>query len=282
MKHVRFPCPSLSPRVCSNSCPLSQWCHLTISSSITPFSPCPQSFPASGAFPDAFHIRWVKRWSPSFSISPANECSGLTELDYAGLNLYKLWEFWLTFMPWIFNCRQNQERSYSLLHTQTALFSVCSIGWIIPQVDHKLGLQMVEILWKTWVEKLQNRGHVISKLCWVQELEMEWSCQGSARKLGSRRRYPDRWFLVFLIPFLWCRRLIQHCLGVHFRRDQSQLSPAIEKGPGSLPYWGCFVLEILVDFSNWPFGLLVLLLSLCFKISLLRFKFPNKEQARKP
>ena len=44
------PCPSLSPGVCSNSCPFSQWCYLTISSSAAPFS-CPQSFPASGSFP---------------------------------------------------------------------------------------------------------------------------------------------------------------------------------------------------------------------------------------
>ena len=51
LQHVRFPCPSLSPRVCSNSCPLSQWCHPTISSSVTYFSSHPQSFPASGSFP---------------------------------------------------------------------------------------------------------------------------------------------------------------------------------------------------------------------------------------
>ena len=46
-----FPYPSLSPRVCSNSCPLSQWCHPTISSSVDPLSSCPQSFPALGSFP---------------------------------------------------------------------------------------------------------------------------------------------------------------------------------------------------------------------------------------
>ena len=50
-QHARLPCPSLSPRVCSNSCPLSQWCHPTISSSDAPFSSCPQSFPASESFP---------------------------------------------------------------------------------------------------------------------------------------------------------------------------------------------------------------------------------------
>ena len=47
----RLLCPPLSPRVCSNSCPLTQWCHPTVSSSVTPFSSCPQSFPASGSFP---------------------------------------------------------------------------------------------------------------------------------------------------------------------------------------------------------------------------------------
>ena len=47
LQHVRLPCPSPSPRACSNSCPLSWWCHSTTSSSVTPF-PCPQSFPASG------------------------------------------------------------------------------------------------------------------------------------------------------------------------------------------------------------------------------------------
>ena len=50
-QHARPPCPSPIPRVHPNPCPLSQWCHPTISSSVVPFSPCPQSFPASGSFP---------------------------------------------------------------------------------------------------------------------------------------------------------------------------------------------------------------------------------------
>ena len=48
LKHTRLPYPSLSPRVCSNSCALSQWCNLTILSSLIPFSSCPQSFPHQG------------------------------------------------------------------------------------------------------------------------------------------------------------------------------------------------------------------------------------------
>ena len=51
LQHTRPPCPSLFPRICSNSCPLSQWCHPTILASAACFSFCPQSFPASGSFP---------------------------------------------------------------------------------------------------------------------------------------------------------------------------------------------------------------------------------------
>ena len=51
LQHIRLPCPSPTPRAYSNSCPLSQWYHPTISSSVVPFSSCLQSFPASGSFP---------------------------------------------------------------------------------------------------------------------------------------------------------------------------------------------------------------------------------------
>ena len=50
LQHARLLCPSPTPRACSNSCPLSQWCHPTISSSDIPFSSCLQSFPALGSF----------------------------------------------------------------------------------------------------------------------------------------------------------------------------------------------------------------------------------------
>ena len=51
LQHARLPCPSPTPRTCSNSCPSSHCCHPTISSSVVPFSFCPQSFPASGSLP---------------------------------------------------------------------------------------------------------------------------------------------------------------------------------------------------------------------------------------
>ena len=77
--HARLPSPSPTPGAYSNSCPSSRWCHPTISSSVIPFSSCPQSFPASGSFPMSqfFIIRWPKYWSFSFSISHSIEYSGL-------------------------------------------------------------------------------------------------------------------------------------------------------------------------------------------------------------
>ena len=51
LQHARPPCPSPAPGVYPNSCPLSRWCHPTISSSVVPFSSCLQSFPAPGSFP---------------------------------------------------------------------------------------------------------------------------------------------------------------------------------------------------------------------------------------
>ena len=81
LQDVKLTCPSPSPRICSNSCPLSRWCHSTILSSVIPFSCCLQSFPASGVFlmthqdESALCIRWPKYWI--FSISPSNVYSGL-------------------------------------------------------------------------------------------------------------------------------------------------------------------------------------------------------------
>ena len=60
LQHARPPCPSPTPRVHPNPCPSSQWCHPTISSSVVPFSSCPQSFPASGSFQMiSFRMDWL-------------------------------------------------------------------------------------------------------------------------------------------------------------------------------------------------------------------------------
>ena len=87
-QHGRPPCPSPTPRVHPNPCPLSRWCHPTISSSVVPFSSCPQSFPKSGSFQmSQLRIRWPKYWSFSFNISPTNEHPGLSSFRMDWLDL---------------------------------------------------------------------------------------------------------------------------------------------------------------------------------------------------
>ena len=79
-QHARPPCPSPTPRVYSNSCPSSQWCHPAIASSVVPFSSCLQSLPASRSFPMGQLFAWGGQGigvSVSFSVSPSNEHAGL-------------------------------------------------------------------------------------------------------------------------------------------------------------------------------------------------------------
>ena len=74
-QHSRLPCPSPTSRVHSNPCPLSRWCHPTISSSVISFSSCPQSFPTSGSFPMSQLFTWSGQSigvSASASVLPMN------------------------------------------------------------------------------------------------------------------------------------------------------------------------------------------------------------------
>ena len=89
LQHSRPPCPSANPGVHPNSCPPSWWHHPTISSSVIPFSSCPQSLPATGSFQmsQALHIRWPKYWSLRFNISPSNEHPGLVSFKMDWLDL---------------------------------------------------------------------------------------------------------------------------------------------------------------------------------------------------
>ena len=78
LQHARFPCPLPFPRGCSNSRPLSQWCHPTISSSVIPFSSCLQSFLVSGSFQMSQFFTWGDQsiGVSASVISPSNEYSG--------------------------------------------------------------------------------------------------------------------------------------------------------------------------------------------------------------
>ena len=87
-QHARPPCPSQTPGVHSNSCPLSQWCHPAILSSVVPFSSCLQSLPASGSFPMSQLFSWGgQSTGVSASASPSNEHPGLTSFRMDWLDL---------------------------------------------------------------------------------------------------------------------------------------------------------------------------------------------------
>ena len=85
LQHARPPCPSPTPRVYSNSCPLSRWCHPTV----VTFSSHLQSYPNIRVFSNesVLCIRWPKHWSVSFSICPSNEYSGLISFRMEQLDL---------------------------------------------------------------------------------------------------------------------------------------------------------------------------------------------------
>ena len=97
-QHTVITCPSLSPRVCSNSCPLSQWCHPTVSSSVAPSYF--QSSPESGrvfSCESTLHIRCPKCWIFSFSISSSNEYSRLISFRIDWFDLC----VWANAWPWV-------------------------------------------------------------------------------------------------------------------------------------------------------------------------------------
>jgi len=88
LQHAKPPCPSSTPGVHSNSRPSRWWCHPAISSSVIPFSSCPQSLPASVfSNKSTLRMRWPKYWSFSFSISPSKEHPGLISFRMDWLDL---------------------------------------------------------------------------------------------------------------------------------------------------------------------------------------------------
>ena len=122
LQHARPPCPSSTPGACSNSCPSSQWCHPTISSSVVPFSSCLQYFPRIQVFSSesVLRIRWPKYWSFSFNISPSNEYSGLISFRMDWLDLLAV---------------QGTLKSLLQHHSSKASILCCSAVYIV-QLSH--------------------------------------------------------------------------------------------------------------------------------------------------
>ena len=99
LQHARPPCPSSISRVHSNSCPSSQWCHPAISSSVIPFSSCPQSLTASGCFPMSQLFPWAGQ---SIGVSALASVLPVNTQDWSPLG----WTSWTSLSP-----RDSQESS---------------------------------------------------------------------------------------------------------------------------------------------------------------------------
>ena len=122
LQHTRPPCPSPTPGVYLNSCPLSRWCHPTIS--VVPFSSYLQSFPASGSFQMSQYQ--VEYWSFSFNISPSNEYSGLISFRVDWLSLLAV---------------QGTPRSLLQHHSSKASILPCSAFFIVHSHIHTWPLE---------------------------------------------------------------------------------------------------------------------------------------------
>jgi len=118
LQHARPPCPSPTPRVHSDSRPLSQWCHPDISSSVVPFSSCPQSLSASESFPMSQLFTWGGQSIGSFS------CSIISSKEYPGLISFRMdWLDLLAVQGTLKSLLQHHSSKASILR-RSAFFTV--------------------------------------------------------------------------------------------------------------------------------------------------------------
>ena len=126
LQHTRLSCPSPTPRACSNSSPLSQWYHSTISFSNALFSSCLQSFPASRSFLMS-QLFSSEYWSFSFSISPSSEYSGLMSFRMDWLDL-------LAVQGTLKSLFQHHSSKHQFFHTHLPLwFNSHTHAWLLEK-----------------------------------------------------------------------------------------------------------------------------------------------------
>ena len=125
LQHARPPCPSPTLRACSNSCPLSRWCHPTISSSVVPFSSCPQSFPASRSFQMS---QFFTSGGQSIGVSASTSVLPMNIQDWFPLG----WNYWISLLSKglsrVFSSTTVQKHQSRLIFSKSALYSHMKVG----------------------------------------------------------------------------------------------------------------------------------------------------------
>ena len=128
-QHSRLPCPLPTPRACSNSYPLSQWCHPTISSSVVLFNSCLQSFPASGSFPMS---QFFASGSQSIKVSASTPVLPMNIQDWFPLGLVGLISLLSKGLSRVFSSTTIQKHQF--FGTQPSLWSSSHIyTWLLEK-----------------------------------------------------------------------------------------------------------------------------------------------------
>ena len=148
LQHARLPYPSPTPKVYSNSCPLSRWSHPTIS--CPPLLLSPSIFPSIGVFSNesVLRTRWPKYWSCSFSISPSNEYSGLISFRMNWLDL-------LAVQGTLKSLLQHHSSKASILQHST---------FFIGQLSHPYMTTVKTIALTRWTFVGKERSLLLNKL----------------------------------------------------------------------------------------------------------------------
>ena len=137
-QHTRPPCPSPTPRVYPNPCPSSWWCHPAISSSVIPFSYCPQSFPASGSFPMSQLFAWGGQ---SIRVSASTSVLPMNTQDWSPL----VWTSWISL----------QSKGFSRVFSNTTYMYIYTDVYIYHHNQDKLNVSHSLLQHGYWPERLR-------------------------------------------------------------------------------------------------------------------------------
>ena len=185
-QHARPPCPSPAPGVHSDSCPSSRWCLPAISSSVVPFSSCPQSLPASGSFPMSQLFSWGGQ---SIGVSASASVLPMNTQDWSPLG----WTHWISLQS------KGLTRVFSNTHhSSKALILQCSAFFTV-QLSHPYMTTGKTIAWtrRTFVGKVISllfnmlSSLVISFLLRSKRLLISWLQSPSAMILEPKKIKSD-------------------------------------------------------------------------------------------
>ena len=165
-QHARPPCPSPTPGVYTNPCPLTQWCHPTISSSVIPFSSCPQSFPALGSFQIS---QLSASGGQSIGVSSSTSVLPMNTQDWSPLG----WTGWISLQSKGLSSLFQHYSSKALILWHSAFFIVKAV--VFPVVMYGC---------ESWIiKKAECRRTDAFEVCWRRLLRVPWTVRRSNQSI---------------------------------------------------------------------------------------------------